>query len=391
MRNNQKYDVIVVGGGPAGAMAARYVAKGGLSVALLERKKEVGIPVRCGEAVGLKGISLGIDVDKRWILTTIKKMTMISPAGHRVSFPIKGKDESYILNREIFDTDLVKYAIDEGVTYIPETPVTSIKRVSVDRYQCSVPGKEFEARCLVLADGVESKCARDLGWDTTLLMEDIETCAFCHVEHESIYDDTIELFTGSVVAPGGFLWIFPRGNGKANVGLGILGTNSSAGKSQRLLNSFVDNTFPGAKATNHHCGGVPVGKWLRPLVKDGVLIVGDAARQVNSLNGGGIAYAVYAGRVAGETIAMAFSQDGTVNYRYLKNYQKQWASFCGKQQMRQYALKSLLLKKNNDRFLDDIALSLQKENSDTLNYLRIFMRTFKKHPAMLLKTFLLFK
>ncbi len=391
MMQEQIYDVIVIGAGPAGAMAAQYAAKGGLNVALLERKMDVGIPVRCGEAVGLKGMSLGINVEKKWILTTIKKMSMISPSGHRVTFPIKGKDESYILNREIMDKDLVQYAIDEGAAYFPGTPVTSISKIAVDRYNCVSLDKEFKAKCLIIADGVESKCARDLGWDTSLLMEDIESCAFCRVEHESIVNDMIELYTGSEVAPGGFLWVFPRSQGKANVGLGILGTNSSAGKVKQLLTNFIGKTFPGADVTDIHCGGVPVGKWLRPLVKDGVLIVGDAARQVNSLNGGGIAYSIYAGRIAGETVAKAFKQHDKVNYRYLKNYQKKWASFCGKQQMRQYALKSMLLKKNNDNFLDDIALSLLHENPENLNYLRVFRRTFSKHPMMLLKTFFLFK
>lgn len=385
------YDVIVVGAGPSGAMAAQYAAKGGLSVALLERKQEVGIPVRCGEAVGLKGISIGIDVESKWILTTIKRMSMISPSGHRVTFPISGKDESYIINREIMDKDLVQYAIDAGVSYFSGTPVTAVRIEAKDRYTCTSLEKKFQAKCLILADGVESKCARDLGWDTALLMEDIESCAFCRVEHQAIIEDTIELYTGSEIAPGGFLWVFPRSKGKANVGLGILGTNSSAGKANELLNNFIKKTFPGADVTDLHCGGVPVGKWLRPLVKGGALIVGDAARQVNSLNGGGIAYSIYAGRIAGETVARAFRSPHILSYRYLKNYQKQWASCCGKQQMRQYALKTLLLKKNNDVFLDDIALSLLKENPEKLNYLRIFRRTFRKHPLMLLKTFFLFR
>jgi digeranylgeranylglycerophospholipid reductase len=288
VNEGRAFDVVVIGAGPAGAMAAQYAAKGGLRVALLERKKDVGTPVRCGEAVGLKGMSISIDIEDRWIQTTIKKMSMISPSGHRVTFDIKGKDESYIINREIMDKDLVQYAVDAGAFYFPRTPVTSVAAVAVGKYKCLSPEKEFYARCLILADGVESKCARDLGWNTALSMEDIETCAFCRVEHESIIEDSVELFTGSAIAPGGFLWVFPRSKGKANVGLGVLGTNSSSGRVKQLLNSFTNEKFPGARITDIHCGGVPVGKWLRPLVKDGVLIVGDAARQVNSLNGGGI-------------------------------------------------------------------------------------------------------
>ncbi len=386
----KEYDVAIVGAGPAGAMAAQYAAKGGLSVALLERRADVRIPIRCGEAVGLKGASLSIPIESDWILRSIRTMCMVSPAGRRVSFNLSKKDESYILDRTKMDHDLVLRAQSAGATYYPQTPVFSVIKKSSHQYVCKTAKGDFQSSLIVCADGVESQCAQDLGWDTTLAFEDIETCAFCKVTDKSIDNDTVELYTGSTVAPGGFLWVFPRGDHSANVGLGILGMHSTAGKAKELLDHFIKETYPSGTVYDFHCGGVPVGRWLKPLVKDGALVVGDAARQVNSLNGGGIAYALFAGKVAGETIAQA-KQNGTINYKHLRIYQKRWAAFCGKQQLRQYALKSTLLKRNSDTFLNTIAESLSKENPEKLNYLRIFMRTFKRHPLMLLKTLHLFK
>jgi digeranylgeranylglycerophospholipid reductase len=139
-----------------------------------------------------------------------------------------------------------------------------------------------------------------------------------------------------------------------------------------------------------HCGGVPVSKWRKPLVKNGAMLVGDAACQVNALSGGGIAYALFAGRVAGETAAEAKKNDG-FDYSVLRRYQKRWESYCGKQQLRSFALKSMLLEKNNDHFYDSIALELSKERPERLSYTRVFMRTFARHPGILLKTFLLFR
>lgn len=390
METNKKFDVIVVGAGPAGAMAARYAAKGGLRVALLERKENAGIPVRCGEGVGLKGLSKSITLEKSWIQTAIKKVRLVSSSGYKVDLTITGKDESYIIDREKMDSDLLQRAIQAGVSYFPKTPVISAKSLDNNQYICVSPQNEFRASCLILADGVESRLARYFGWNTTLLMEDIESCALCKVEHHSIADDTAEFYIGSKIAPVGFAWVFPRRKGKANVGLGILGTKSKAGLAKELLKSFIDKKFPRALVSDMHCAGVPVGKWLRPLVKKGVMIVGDAARQVNSLTGGGIAFALYAGKIAGETVVEAFGSEG-INYRHLKQYQKKWASYCGKQQMRSYALKSMLIKEDNDSFYDSIAQALLRENPEDLNYMRVFFRTFSKHPVMLLKTFFLFR
>ena len=391
METNKKFDVIVVGAGPAGAMAAQHAAKGGCRVALVERKEKAGIPVRCGEAVGFKGFSTSIAIEDKWILSRIKKIRMISPSGINVDLVNQAKiGQNFVINREIMDNDLVQGAIKAGVEYFPSTPIISVKAESSTLYKCMSPEKEFYASSVILADGIESRLARDLGWDTSLSMDDIESCAFCRVEHNSISGEIIEFHVGNKIAPGGFVWVFPRRKRIANVGLGILGSKSKGGKARELLYSFIHKKFPDAVIKNVHCGGAPVGKWLKPLVRGGVMVVGDAARQVNSLNGGGIAYALFAGRAAGETVAEA-KNNSNLDYQHLKKYQKRWAQYCGKQQLRSYSLKTMLLKKNNDRFFDTIARSLRKEPEEALSYMRVFFRTFSKHPVILLKTFFLFR
>ncbi len=391
VKNENIFDVMVVGAGPAGAMAAYHAAVGGCRVVMIERKEKVGVPVRCGEAVGSKGFTRSLAVEKHWILSTIKSIRMVSPAGYKVDLVNRNRiGQNYVLNREIMDDELVRKAVTAGVTYIPSTTVMNISCSGRYHYTAATTGDSYEASSVIIADGVESKCARNLGWDTTLELEDIESCAFCHVTHDLIDNETIEFHVGNSIAPGGFVWVFPRGGKKANVGLGILGTQSEGGRAKDLIVSFVKAKFPGAEISDVHCGGAPVGKWLKPLVRGGALVVGDAARQVNSLTGGGIAYAMFAGKTAGETVAEARNNTG-FNYQQFTNYQKKWAAYCGKQQIRSYALKTTLLKENNDRFFDTIARSLLKENPEQLSYMRVFMRTFYKHPLILLKTFFLFR
>jgi digeranylgeranylglycerophospholipid reductase len=287
------------------------------------------------------------------------------------------------------DRALLQDAADAGARLFLNTPVTGITQSADGMYHCVSPAAEFIAPCVILADGVESRFARDCGWGAGLELKDIETCAFGRLTGVTIPDDTCIFYTGESVAPGGYLWVFPRGSGSANIGLGIAGNRSSAGLAEELLLSFVKQHFPNVGFKGFHCGGVPVAAWRKPLVRNGVMLVGDAGQQVNCINGGGIAYALLAGKMAGTIAAQAFAS-GKFNPAILQKYQKLWAQYHGKQQQRSYVLKEMLLN-YNDSVLNNIALALSKENPEKLNYLRVFMRTFSKHPFLMLKAFRLFR
>ncbi|HLV32317.1 MAG TPA: NAD(P)/FAD-dependent oxidoreductase [Chitinispirillaceae bacterium] len=385
---NKQFDIIVVGAGPAGSMAALSAARNGRSVCLLERKPQAGTPVRCGEGIGHRSLVENIDVRPEWIKSVIKRSIMVAPNGLKVE--IANVDESYILDREKMDNDIVKDAIDAGVTYYTKFATTGLKRVGEKEYEVYGNDVSLKSNCIILADGVESKLARFVGWNTTLQLKDIETCAFARVISPLIDNETCIFYTGSKVAPGGYAWVFPRGKGEANVGLGILGVNSKAGSALESLNRFINSEFPAARITNTHCGGVPVTKWIRPLVRDGVMLAGDAARQVNCLSGAGIAYSLYAGKHCGQIAARAFS-NGSIDYSFLNKYQQVWDKRYGKQQIRSYSLKEFVTKNADDDFLNRIAVSLSKEDPQKMNYLRVFVRTFSRHPVLLFKAFKLFR
>lgn len=382
-----KFDIIVVGAGPAGSMAALHAAEGKRKVCLLERKTDAGVPVRCGEGIGRHGLLNYLEPQPGWIRNTIHKSAMVSPSGIRIE--LSGVTEDFVLDREKMDGDLVKMAQKAGAEYFCGTSVISIEKKGYE-YHVKCPQTTFIAPCVILADGVESRLARFLGWNTSLQLSDVETCAFARVVSPLIEKDACIFYTGSRVAPGGYAWIFPRGAGEANVGLGISGNHSDAGKAREYLQKFIDMELPGARVNDVHCGGVPVTKYIKPLVKDGVMLVGDAARQVNCLSGAGIAYSLYAGKTAGQVASQAFSGD-SLNLKHLKNYEKSWAKSFGKQQRRSYALKQFVAKYADDTFLNRVAQSLSKEDPKNMNYLKVFMRTFSGHPLLLLKAIKLFK
>jgi digeranylgeranylglycerophospholipid reductase len=359
-------------------------------------------------------MTLSFEPRPEWIKSTVTRARMFSPSG--IGVEIGNVDKSYILDRERMDADLVRMAAEAGAEFRASSPVVWAEETSSNQYKvtCSnTPNNintnngtgtnnsadinntdntktEFEAACLILADGVESRLARCFGWNTALRLADIETAAFARIETAGIEGDCCTFYTGSAVAPGGYLWVFPRGNGVANVGLGVIGSRCRAGLPKELLLDFIKRTYPEGRVTDLHCGGVPVAKWVRPLVRGGVMLVGDAARQVNAINGAGLAYSFYAGQLAGTVAAKAFRSDGGLRRKALSAYQREWAKVFGKQQERSFALKEFIMSAD-DAFLDKIADSLSKEPSGKVSYLRVFMRTFSSRPLLLFKAFKLFR
>jgi digeranylgeranylglycerophospholipid reductase len=258
-----------------------------------------------------------------------------------------------------------------------------------DVYECNTGDNKITASCVILAEGVESRLARSLGWQTHLSRSDVHTCAIARIAHEKIEHDTCVFYLSSKLAPGGYVWVFHRGGNTANVGLGVLGSRCNGGDPKKLLMSFINSTFQGADISEVHCGGVPMGKYIKPLVKNGVMLVGDAAHQVNCVSGAGIAYALYTGKIAGTIAGKSFIHD-KCDFKSLKVYEKEWARFYGKQQLRSFSIKEVMVG-FSDAFLDDVAKSVLQGKNKNQSILQIFIKAFSKYPLLLFKVIRLLK
>jgi digeranylgeranylglycerophospholipid reductase len=382
---NKNYDIIIIGGGPAGCMAAFAAAQKNVSVLLLEKDREIGSPVRCAEAVGKDGLEklLADNIDARWIAATIKKFQFVAPDGTTVypQVPMTG----YVLHRKLFDYDLGLLATKAGANIITKAYVTGLIKkddyVSGVRVVINGTNHTVMGKIIIGADGVESRVGRWAGIDTTVHMRDMETCAQMTLSNLNIDENTCVFYFSQKKFPGGYGWVFPKGHYIANVGLGISGDNARKVTAFERLEEFIKDEFPKSSILSKTVGGVPCANRLPRISANGVLLIGDAALQANPVSGGGIATGMTAGKIAGGIAADAIKSDN-FSADFLRKYEKEWDTACGNAQKRYYRLKEGI-KKLTDVQLNQTAHALKNIPQEKQTLVKIFQTALIKQPALL--------
>ena len=382
-------DLVVVGAGPAGSMTAKAAAEAGLKVVMLEKRQEIGDPVRCAEGVSKGSLKKLVDPDPSWISAEVKGARIRAPDGTEIviSEDRAGAEVGYVLERKVFDRALAQRAAEAGAKVMVKTRALGLL------WEDGVPagvsaqfiGERFkiEAPLVIGADGVESKVGRWAGIDTALKPEDIETCAQFLVQDDEIDDDYCEFYLGNYIAPGGYVWSFPKGRGIANVGIGVLGSKADPGMPMRLLREFMKARFPDGKVLEVVVGGVPVSGPIERTVADGIILVGDAARQSDPITGGGIINAMAAGVMAGE-IAADLVPKGEVDSGSLQVYEKRWRETIGKHISRNFAVKEFFVDLTDDD-LNHLVHSLDGIDVAELNLRGLLKVLIRQNPKHLLK------
>lgn len=388
----EKYDVVVVGAGPAGSTAAYAAAINGASVLMLDRRRELGVPVQCGEALSEDILNeLKIKPDPQWAIGRTNAVKIVSPSGIEIRISerkVTGK-VGYVLNRKVFDKFLAVRAAKVGAdvmvgTYVDGLIIEDGRPQGVKAW--GMDGKlEVSAKVIIAADGVGSRVARWAGLNTTLKLDDIESgiqFQMVGVDFES--PSMTEFYLGSKIAPGGYAWVFPKGEDMANVGLGVLGSRTER-RPIEYLRDFVARmpNLSKGKVVEINGGGDPVSGPLKKTVKDNLLVVGDAARQVNALTGGGIDSAMRAGNIAGEVAAKAVSEGNTSEKR-LSEYEKRWREQMGKRLERYLKAKNVLVSLTDEE-MDQLAKTLSVVKFDKISLMDIIRAMTKAHPKLLWK------
>ncbi len=379
---NTDYDIIVVGAGPAGSTAARYAAAGGAKVLMLEKDRDVGYPVRCGEAVSHEGVAQFIQPDPKWIASTVTKFRLIAPNGSSVLPKLDGG--GYVLERRIFDYELAKLAADAGVEVMTKAYVYDLLRIDgkVTGVRALIKDQKIDIRCkiVIAADGVESRVGKWAGMDTTCHIKDMESCAQMTLSGIEVDEDVLDFYFGDQVSPGGYLWVFPKGKNTANVGLGLSVDEAKKKSAIRFLHEFVERKYPKAAMLTHIAGGVPCAKTNPEIVKENVILVGDAAHQVNPVSGGGIISGMIGGMIGGQVAAEALKSG---EMKHLHEYDKRWHKRLGWRHDIFYNIRNAI-GGFDDRTYNNICDSALKLPEDKRSLGGIFRAALWNQPSMIL-------
>lgn len=339
----RKFDVVVVGAGTAGCMAAKTAARAGLDVCLVERKREEDVGKKvCGDAIGrhhFEDLGLeeprGDELERR--ITGIK---IYSP-DRKSAFEVRGEGlHGYVLNRHLFGKRLLKLALDAGVTLLDSTQALEpiIEGGFVSGVLVRDLGREEKVRlgCSVAVDasGFSAVLRRGLPREMRVGMEvnreDVGVCyrEIRRLEEEMEDADFCEIYLDLEVAPGGYVWVFPKAGTKVNVGLGVAMKGRFPNPREQLYKHVLSKPqFRGSKLIEKGTWFDPARRPLDSMVGNGLILVGDAACQVNPIHGGGMGPSLGGGMLAGETIKAALEKgDVSVeglwpyNFRYMQLY-----------------------------------------------------------------------
>jgi len=355
----ESYDVLVVGAGPSGSAAAKYAAKAGCRTLLIEKRTEIGTPVRCGEGIAKGWLAeIGVPPSPKFIAHEVQGARVFAPDGTclTIDASLAGNEVGYTVERDQFDRYLAAEAARAGAEIRIRTSAVALLKEDgrVVGARCEHMGRTYDVRAklVVGADGFESQVGRWAGLATHLRARDIDACleyTMVGVEGDARFDD---FYLGSC-APGGYAWVFWKGEDVANVGLGVnLSRLRDKAEVKAYLDTFLRNhpDLGQGNVLSEIAGGVSVSPPLERTVTDGCVLVGDAARMIDPLTGGGILNGCVAGRYAGEVAGEALAaNDFTTSI--LQRYERRWKDRFEESLYRDYMLKEKL------RGMDDAALN----------------------------------
>ena len=374
-----KYDVVVVGGRVGGSTASLFASKSDVDVLMIEKRQEIGTPVQCAEGVTYGTFeTLDIKPDEKYIRSRIKGAHIHAPDGRRISYE-GGLAEGMVLDRKIFDKELAIKSAKSGTDIMMKT---TVKDLIIENHKvCGVVAKhlgktiEIGADVVIAADGIESNIARLAGIETIKNPKDICSCAQYEMVGMDVDPEYLNFYFGEKIAPGGYLWIFPKGDGVANVGLGI---RSSVETPISYLNKYVSSWD--ATPVELNIGGVPLTGPIDKTYTDGLLVVGDAAGQIDPITGGGIHTTISCARSAGEVAAQSVKEEDNTS-KFLKKYQDRWKDKLGKNLDNSVKYRKIADKLNDDD-MNALAEFIETQDIEAISKISV-LKFVGKHPNLM--------
>jgi geranylgeranyl reductase family protein len=330
------YDIIIVGGGPAGAMAGWQLARQGRAVLLLE-KADIHRAKPCGGGLTYRTCARFPELAALLpphILNTVSAIRFFAPdlSSLHYTYP---EPLTLMIQRTAFDALLLNSCRQAGVTVLLHTPVTQVTHTAYGVEVITAQGQTFQAQVVIGADGVQSRVATQTclraKWPREHLM--VSVVAEIPVVPEQFDQNTIQILFG--ISGFGYGWVFPK---QRYLNLGIANL-LPANRQTRLLKVYdqflqtlvAQGLFTRTDAMQQVKGGLlPMHGVMPHTQTDRVLLCGDAAGFVHAVTGEGIYYALVSGACAAQAVLHAFQQND-FSAQTLRRYQDLWETEIGQE------------------------------------------------------------
>jgi len=388
----QSCDVLIIGAGPGGGTAALHAAKAGLSVKIVEADPAVGTPVHCGECLSLEAVkNLGIDLPSEVIALEVDGVRVIFPDGTARLLTEPG----FVLEKHLFERWICDEAEERGAELLLNHRVKSLERKYNTENKFSnwiVDGKgdrfPIECRAVIDASGVSGIASKllDIGGE-------IEVIAGLQYEmHKVENDGYLDFYIWPEYSPEGYVWMIPKDEGRANVGLVTTDKKGAVNH----LNRFIKDTYlkenpkenPPWRSNDEKIkpfgGTIPISGPRSITYGDGLLLIGDAAGFTSPLFEGGSHLAMWSGREAALTIKSAISENDLSSTR-LSEYEKSWKRKFPPYSRILRGKKALYALSDNDLSLMARLLPTELGNMSILQKLFIGLKILVRKPTLYTK------
>jgi len=315
----EETEILVVGAGPCGLIAARETAERGAKVVVLEEDVEIGLPCHCAGLLSLKGLSqVGVPLHGPYVQNKVMGARFFSPSG--LSFTVE-RDEpvACVIDRSVFDKFLAHQATQAGAEIKLNWKVQGVKRVN----QRIIGVGEYSligAKVLIDAEGVSSRIVRVAGLKPLKSACILSGLQF-DIDNVDLDPDYVEVHLGRRIAPDFFAWVIPLSSDSARIGLACKGANPSVLLDQFIRKRFGDDCKTDRVATRS--GLVVTCGPIEKTFDDNLLIVGDAAGQVKPTTGGGVILGSICASIAGKVAAEALRTNSFAS-SFLGRYESLW-------------------------------------------------------------------
>jgi geranylgeranyl reductase family protein len=385
---NVVYDVIIVGGGPAGSAAGLYLAQQGIRIVIIDKENFPRFKP-CGGGLTYRILARFPhlkDAIERLVLNRPYTIHFYAPDLSCVQYTYH-EPLALMIRRSDFDSMLLEQCRQAGASVVTSTRVDKIAVTDTKVEVATIQGEQFRAKALIGADGAHSIVATQAGLRDKWQREQFVLCLVSETPHTGLNlqdHSTIQILFG-LNGLRGYGWVFPK---QEYVNLGVAGllSKNQDGSMRTVYEKFIHTLkvqgkiSPSFEITHIRGGIIPIKGVLPKTQTDRILLCGDAAGFANGLTGEGIYYAMVSGDLAAKTLVKAFQQND-FSESMLTHYQTAWQEEIGNEITQSVRIQQRLL--THPRFTNILVRTVQKHEGMKKVFTDYFMgkiayRTLKR-------------